>query len=68
MQAAVLVPDTEYTVVAVGLTTIELAVLPVFHKIPLAALVLKVTAEHKQIGLEEGFNEILHNGVMITFP
>ena len=63
-----LVPVTEYTVVAVGLTTIELAVLPVFHKIPLAALVLNVTAEPKQIGLEEGFNEMLHNGVMITFP
>ena len=63
-----LVPVTEYTVVAVGVTTIEFAVLPVFHKIPLAALVVKVIDAPKQIGFEEGFNEMLHNGVMITFP
>ena len=63
-----LVPVTEYTVVAVGVTTIEFAVLPVFHKIPLAALVVNVTDDPKHIGFDDGFNEMLHNGVMITFP
>ena len=49
VHAAVVVSVTKYTVVVVGVTTIEFVVLPVFHKIPLTPLVVKVTVAPAQI-------------------